>query len=42
MLLNNTTGKDHITVSVGDEDHIALMAPVTLNQGGTKKIKNKN
>lgn len=28
LLIDDTTGKGHITASVGDEDHIALMIPV--------------
>ena len=29
ILIDDTTGKGHITKHVGDEDHIAMMIPVT-------------
>ena len=29
ILLDDTTGKGHITAGVGDEDHIVLMVPVS-------------
>ena len=29
VLIDDTTGKGHITTHVGDEDHIAMMIPIT-------------
>ena len=29
ILIDDTTGKGHITASAGDEDHLILMVPVT-------------